>query len=435
MQTSAIFHKSRSKAFCISNLIAFGLIFCTLGALAQPKDVAKHQKKLNNAIAEKKFDKALLSARYLLKNESPIAWRTLQQSAEVYVHWAESPADAIMALSMQDTALQVYERMAVAFPDSAAKALNAKGLKAFSYWNGRSDRAQMLYPFYRHLLGVAREKLVPKNAEYFLETLCQEVEKERLHVDTALALYGKANQYLNGQRRQSKQVDSLMRQMYERSRKCLRNDCPYVFKYLKPVFEQHPDSLVIAKRIMVLMQQHGCSTDPLYEKAALKVQAKEPSPNLLIKLGRNAKQNQEYDKSRAYFNQVLERSKVCEVQAECYLQIADTYLRQKRYELARKNAYIALSVNVLREKDVYNLIADAYEQSAETCADATQPLQEKLVYLMAYFYYQKTDNKAKLRSLLPKLPKRDDLAKAGLKDGDLANVGCWIKAPVLVKGF
>lgn len=421
-----------------TNQIFITLALClTIAASswAQDKNISKNQRKLEKALTGKDYENALPPARYLLRNEQPISWATLQAASRVYVHWAEDPTDALRAIAMKDTALQIFERMAVTFPDSAVWALNQKGLKAATYWQ---DAPEKRYTFYAHLLDVAGSKILPINNLHLLESLCEVTESKHIRKDSALAQYDRMHRATAEQHkvnRKDRQLDSLRRVMYQLSQKCLKKDCPYVLEFLKPVYEKHPDSLTLAKQIMVLMQQHGCTTDPLYEKAALHVQQFQPSTNLLIRLGRDAKKNQQYAKSREYFYKAIATKPNCEVQAECYLQIAATYSAEKQYVLAKKYAQTAWSMSQQHEPKVYQFLAELYATAAPECAKTTSAFQEKLIYLVAYYYYGRAGERNQQAILKPKLPTKDDLQKAGFKEGDIAATSCWINEKVVLKVY
>lgn len=413
----------------------FLYLFVAANVWAQDKNISKNQRKLDKALTGKDYENALPPVRYLLRHEKPISWTTLQAANRVYVYWAEDASDALRAMAMKDTVLQIFEQMAITYPDSAIWSLNQKGLKAATYWQ---DAPEKRYIFYSHLLDVAGNKILPINNLHLLESLCEATESKRIRKDSALTQYERIHKILadqNKANRKNRQLDSLRRVMYQLSQKCLKKDCAYVFEFLKPIYEKHPDSLTLAKQIMVLMQQHGCTTDPLYEKTALHVQQYQPSTNLLIRLGRDAKKNQQYAKSREYFYKAIAAKPNCEVQAECYLQIASTYSAEKQYVLAKKYAFMAWSMSEQSEQKVYRFLAELYATAAPECARTTSTFQEKLIYLIAYYYYGRAGERNEQAILKPKLPTKDDLQKAGFKEGDIAATGCWINEKVVLKVY
>jgi tetratricopeptide (TPR) repeat protein len=77
-------------------------------------------------------------------------------------------------------------------------------------------------------------------------------------------------------------------------------------------------------------------------------------------------------------------------------------------------------------KLAYEKIGDLYYHSFDACAKKVNQADDRLVYLIAADYYQKSGDASKIAAAKALFPSRDEIFLIDYQKGETKSVGCWI---------
>lgn len=218
-------------------------------------------------------------------------------------------------------------------------------------------------------------------------------------------------------------------------------DCENIIRVYSPKFEDKKGDIEFLRKLNALLDKRGCTSDPLYFKAAEAQYSLEPTPASALTLGKSFYKINNYTSAVKYLNEAVAGLTDPEIQADAYLVLADSYKNLNQFTSARSAANKVIE---LRPGDgrPYIIIGDMYMASSASCGD--NPVNQRFGYIAA------ADKYSKAKSIDPKIadaaqqkyngavggfPKTEDIFFYGYTKGSAATVGGWIGESIIIRSI
>jgi tetratricopeptide (TPR) repeat protein len=214
-------------------------------------------------------------------------------------------------------------------------------------------------------------------------------------------------------------------------------DCAFVKKNLEPKFKQTPDDLSLAKKIFTFMLQGKCTDDPLWLEAGEAIHKLTPVPErdcgLAKNLGIKYLSKENFDKAEELLKEAQTICTDGKDKAEVLIYLGNIEAKKGNKVAARDLFRQSASADPANAKEAYEKIGDLYYNSFGDCAKKVNQADDRLVYLAAAEYYQRSGNGKKIAMAKEAFPSKEDIFLVNYKVGETKTVGCWIGESVTIK--
>ncbi|MCL2167895.1 MAG: hypothetical protein FWH59_02080 [Lentimicrobiaceae bacterium] len=250
-----------------------------------------------------------------------------------------------------------------------------------------------------------------------------EMRKQRLDQDTARSM-----QFIT---------------LYDRTLKNIENTftpfapCNVLEQVYGNKLEQNRDNLTALKKMLLTMNNRGCTSSPVFAEMLNIVHQAEPSAQSANLMGYFSLNNAEYDVALEFFKEAIELFETNEQKVEPWYMIALIHQIKGNYSEARNAALQVIKLKPNSGK-AYMLIGDLYAASGNKCSgEDSMPLDynwaaadkySRAIAVDPSVAEQVNEKRAKLR-----FPSTQDKFVRGLKDGDSYKVGCWIQETTTIR--
>jgi tetratricopeptide (TPR) repeat protein len=199
-----------------------------------------------------------------------------------------------------------------------------------------------------------------------------------------------------------------------------------VRKSLEPKVKQTPNDLVLAKKIFGFMLQGKCTDDPLWLEAGESIHKNNPVKDfgLAKNLGLKYYSIGNFAKAETYLKEALPLASNGAEKAEVLIYLGQ--LDAKDNKPAARALYRQALQADPGNKLAYEKIGDLYYHSFDACAKKVNQADDRLVYLIAADYYQKSGDASKIAAAKALFPSRDEIFLIDYQKGETKSVGCWI---------
>jgi tetratricopeptide (TPR) repeat protein len=208
-------------------------------------------------------------------------------------------------------------------------------------------------------------------------------------------------------------------------------DCDFVKVNLAPKFKQNPNDLVLAKQIFTFMLQGKCTDDPLWLETGTAIHEKTPPPQrdcgLAKNLGIKYMALENYERAEQLFKEALILCKNASDKADVLIYLGMLEVRKGNNPAARE-FFLQAGTKAAFEK-----IGDLYYNSFDDCAKKAIQADDRLVYLIAYDFYQKGGATDKMALAKKQFPSRDEIFLPDYRIGQTMKVGCWINENTVIR--
>jgi len=203
-------------------------------------------------------------------------------------------------------------------------------------------------------------------------------------------------------------------------------DCAFVKKNLEPKFKQNPNDLVLAKKIFGFMLQGKCTDDPLWLEAGESIHKNNQVKDfgLAKNIGLKYYSIDNFAKAETYLKEALPLASNGAEKAEVLIYLGQ--LEGKDNKPAARGLYRQALEADPGNKLAYEKIGDLYYHSLDACAKRVNQADDRLVYLIAADYYQKSGDASKIAAAKSLFPSKEEIFLIDYKQGETKSVGCWI---------
>jgi tetratricopeptide (TPR) repeat protein len=210
-------------------------------------------------------------------------------------------------------------------------------------------------------------------------------------------------------------------------------DCAFVKKNLEPKFKQNPNDLALAKKIFGFMLQDKCTDDPLWLEAGESIHKNNPVKDfgLAKNLGLKYYALDNFTKAETYLKEALPLAANGAEKAEVLIYLGQLDVKDNK-PAARVLFRQALEADP-GNKLAYERIGDLYYHSFDACAKKVNQADDRLVYLVAADYYQKSGDASKIAAAKSLFPSKEEIFLIDYKQGETKSVGCWIDESTTIR--
>jgi tetratricopeptide (TPR) repeat protein len=214
--------------------------------------------------------------------------------------------------------------------------------------------------------------------------------------------------------------------------KVVKVDCNFIHENLAPKYKRNPSDLSIAKKIFAYMLNADCPKDSLWLATGESVFLSEQDFGLAKHLGLQYMLSDDRVKARTYLDASLKLAPTASDSADIYVYRGSLLLRENDRLAARtdfKQAYRTDPKHV----DAFEKIGDLYYNSFKECAQQKSVADDRLTYLIAYDYYERSGNRDKMEMARKLFPSKEEIFLMNYHAGDSKQVGCWINEATVLR--
>lgn len=427
----------------LTGAVSLAMLFGSIGSFAQCKEVkwpddgtlrakAEESKVLyEDANKAGQVKQAAAPLNWMLANNPQLHSSLYIVGAEIYDKLAAAEKDAARKKVYIDSLLIIYD-MRIKNCGEEASVTNRKALSFLKYYvnekpaeslellektiqlNGNNILDGTIVPYFQTVrLNVLKFKNISE------DQILEKYDKIMSIVDAKIKTAQSKGQPTDKYKKMKDDIDAILIGI-------VKVDCEFVKKNLAPKFKQNPNDLVLAKKIFGFMLQGKCTDDPLWLEAGEAIHKNNPEKDfgLAKNLGLKYYSLDNKAKAEEMFKEALPLAQTPEDKAEVLI-----YQGQLKSD-SDKAAARALFRQALEanpgNKLAYERIGDLYYQSFDACAKKVNQADDRLVYLLAYDYYQRAGDAKKMAAAKASFPSKEEIFLIDYKQGDTKSVGCWI---------
>lgn len=426
-----------------------GLLFCSLGAMAQT-----HQEKTNYVLLDgyyksKEYTKAIEPLDWLLTNSPKFHKNIYIKGYNLYHKLAQQTQDAKLKKTYQDKALQIYDQRVKHFGE-APKVLNQKGHYAFYYWSQRPDKEEELFQLYKKIVKLNGNATYFQSISNYMYIVYQKYQKGKLKGPETIEIYDQLTKIIehnlinNPKEKKDweevkKYVDDIFTKialMKGKYGKPPLLTCEFIEKYYMPLYNENPNDIKIIKKIVdfiILVRRQNpaapCGNSTTFVILNEKLFKENPTfRNCEILIRMNLKLDYVEQAERLTYK-LLELAKNNKEKAKANLAVAK--LKRKKGDKigARKHALEVIKFDPSKTAQMYSFIGELYYNSGTICTHKN-PVLARVAYMAAYWMHQKAGNTKGMAKSKAQCPTKEKAFTYGYAEGQLIPVGCWIGGKV-----
>lgn len=367
---------------------------------------------------------------WLLQNTPNLNKSIYINGAKIYEDLANTEADATKKKALESKTLEMYDLRIKYFNDEP-DVLNRKAYVAYKLLKDDQARYQELLDLFDKAYQLNKNDLFPNNLIGYMDVIRRyKAVGNQITDDAVFERYFNVSDVMDYKESTGNPVPQSIRDNVDKLLLMIvpNIDCSIVIKDFGPKFEANPE-LNMAKKIFKLMLTGKCTDDPLALKTAKMIDDSEPSYGIKIFIAGRAVQSDDIPTAINYFEQALTLTDENVKKADIYLKIAKLKGGQGMKSTARDYAQKALDADPSLS-DAYKYIGDLYMSSFDDCAEKTDIVQDRAVFIAAFEMYKRAGESGGMGRAKAQFPSSAELFEKGYEVGQQMKVNCWINATV-----
>lgn len=201
--------------------------------------------------------------------------------------------------------------------------------------------------------------------------------------------------------------------------------CDFIHSTYAPAFKVTPKDTSLAKTIFAHLLLKKCPVDELWLATGKLVFEKEADFGLGKTLGVEYYLRDELEIAKSYFYRSLALASSGSDSTDILMYLGSLWAKIASPQRAREAFRAALHIQPSRT-DALTKIGDLYYNSFSSCAQLINQADDRLVYLIAYDYYEKAGDTQKMELARKSFPSREEIFLLNYQAGQKMHVGCWI---------
>ncbi len=214
--------------------------------------------------------------------------------------------------------------------------------------------------------------------------------------------------------------------------RAIKPDCNFVRTKLAPDFKKNPNDAGLAKRIFAFMLLGKCTDDPMWVKAGEVVFRKQKDYDIAKNIAIRHLADNNYKRASSYLDSALTLAPSKKDSSEVYFYQGASDAGVGDKPQARKDFLRAAALDPTK-KEAFEKIGDLYYHSFKDCATLKVQAEDRAVYLAAYVWYARAENKKKMEMARASFPSREEIFVVNRKKGEHMKVNCWINEDVVIQ--
>jgi len=302
------------------------------------------------------------------------------------------------------------------------KAANEVLMRSLELQGMKMEAGAMIY-LYKTSLDLFKKGEIEKIALFDLYGRLAEISAHNINA-------AKSDAHVNAYTKAQENVDKMFVQVA---------DCASLVEVFQPKYEATPDDAELLKRILKFMDKQDCTSEDLYQQAAVSLDKIEPSAESGYAIANGYAKKKQYGEALDYYTKAAERTDDNELKMKAYSKGAAVALASGRYSTAKSYALKMLSINP-NSGDAYIMIGDAYAKGRKGCGD--NECTKRAAYWAAVDKYAKAKSvdpsvadqaQSRINTYTAQFPKKEDCFFHGINDGDPYTLDCWIGETTTVR--
>lgn len=387
------------------------------------------------------FKQSLAPLNWLLKNVPNFHSSLYIYGADIYDKLASQEKDPARKKVYVDSLMIVYD-MRITNCGDEANVTNRKAISFLKY-NANTQPAETLALIDKAFQVNGNDVMDATLVPYFQVLRLNKLKFNKITEDEVMQRYDKliaiidakmkaaqaANKPVDKYQQMKSDIDAILITLVDAN-------CDFVRKNLGPKFEANPTDINLARKIFAFMLKDKCTEDPLWLKAAETIH-NDPSSEKDCGLAKNlgiiyiTKEN--YEKAESLLKEAQTICTNGADKAEVLMYLGSIEAKKGDKVGARALFRQAASTDGSVAKQAYEKIGDLYLNSFNDCKKGVSHAEDRLVYLIAYDYYQKAGDARKMALAKEGFPSTEEIFEVNISKGATQNVGCWINESTTIR--
>lgn len=393
-----------------------------------------------DAMKQGNYRQAVAPLRWMMNNAPNWNTKLYIDAADVYDELAEKEKDPARKRVLVDSLLMIYDMRIKACGDEV-NVMNRKAYASYKYNIKNKEKLAELLALYDKLFEMSGNDVSDGNlVAYFTTLKANSLAFKNVPDEQVFQRYDKIMDIIDVKLKkvmaQGKQAEVDKLKSYKDAIdgmliSMVKVDCDFVRKNLAPKFKQHPDDIVIAKKIFNFMLQDKCTDDPLWLEAGEAIHKLSPEKDygLVKTIASKYIINGDIDKGEELFKEALTLAKTPQDKAETQMYLGGIASKRGDYSGAR-DLYRQSLASDPNNKEAWEKIGDLYFNSFESCSKKQSLAEDRLVYIAAYEMYAKAGNSSLMSRAKAQFPSKEEIFLLNWQRGSTQKVGCWINESV-----
>ena len=412
-----------------------------------PEEKAKAEERVTlytDAYKGKHFKQAQISLNWLLVNTPNLNTSIYINGADIYDQLAGPEKDEARKQVYVDSLMIVYDLRIKNCGEEAA-VLNRKANHFVKYYINKTDKLAEALSLMDKAFELNGNNTLDASMLAYMSVVRQnKLKLKTLTDDQIIQRYDKIMEVLDAKikkaQSEGKPVDKYKKMQDDVNAilvTIVTVDCKFVKTYLEPKFKQNPNDMALAKKIFSFMLQGKCIDDPLWLEAGESIHRNTPVAErdcgLAKTLGKAYLSADNMAKAEEYLKEAQSICKDNADKGEAVLYLGSIESKKGDKRGARELYRQAGSFGGETAKEAYEKIGDLYFNSFNDCAEKKSQADDRMVYLIAYDYYQKAGNGSKMSMAKQSFPSKAEIFEQNIDAGSTKVVGCWINESTTVR--
>lgn len=418
----------------------------SLNAVAQPgwnwpedeslKSQAEEKNVLyNDALKMKNYADAATNLEWLLENTPDLNPALYINGVKIYKGLLAAETDEARKSEIEERIMTLYDSR-IQYFNSEADVIQRKAFDAYRFYKDDKAKYQELYELYEKAYELNGNNIGNQHLVAYMDVIrrykltggeISDVEVlDKYTTVTEIMDYKVANGESEVKIAKLRDtVDKLLTAT-------VTVDCDFIQNSLAPKIKDNPEDVKMAKKIIALSINAGCTDSDAFLAAAEIVQANEPNAGTAKIIASKYASAKDYTNAEKYYKEALELAETTEKKADIYYELGLMYAQSGRKSSARSNLYECLKLDPGRKR-AYKIIGDMYMTSYNECKKDESKVEDRAIFIAAYEMYKKAGDANAMNNAKAQFPSVEELFTETFKEGDTYTVGCWINETVILQ--
>lgn len=189
------------------------------------------------------------------------------------------------------------------------------------------------------------------------------------------------------------------------------------------------------KMIFAWSLEFKCTDRDYFVKATGKLanNPKTQNAGILILSAQQEAAKGNYEGAISIYEKAIPRSEDNIKKAEIYMSMARIHALNEDKIKAREAAFKSAELDASEASAAYSFVANLYMGSFDECAEGYNQVEDRAVFLAAFDLFQKANDAAGMQAAREQFPTREQAFTDTFDEGDILDVGCWIKVKTKLK--
>ncbi|HPX76699.1 MAG TPA: tetratricopeptide repeat protein [Bacteroidales bacterium] len=390
----------------------------------------------NEFVNQQNYKDAMPAWRWCFKN-CPAATRNIYiHGTSIVEYFIEQQTDNAAREAYIDTLMMVFDNR-IKYYNQEALVLGRKGISMLKYRNEQVKEANKVL---RRSFELGRESSEYFVLQYLMQTTVILYGSEAVTKEEVVTTYSDLSDVINTQieNEASESKKARLEETAKNIEELFVNsgaaDCATIIKLFGPKFEENPEDISLAVKILALLdrgQSDECKLSDLYMKCAIATYNAEKTSNSAHSIAQSYFKRSDVANAEKFYEEAISLEENSLKKADMYYELALLYYSNKNYAKSRQAARNAL-VNNSNYGKAYILIGKLYAAGG-SCGETVVEKKSLNCLIVDQFIKAKNVDESvaqEANELIYRysaaFPTNEELFWENYKEGQTITIGCWI---------